>query len=273
MACKTWALTINNWTVEEYEGVRNFGTDKCTRLACGREIGEEGTPHLQIFLTTKKATTLGKLKEVFPRAHIERGVCHKGDKGFDYCFKEDDEPIEIDNRAQGARTDIHSLYEKLKTGATMSDVMDLEPTLQHIQIAEKWQKYKAVKRPNGPRTVLWYWGPTGTGKTRAAYEIDPDLLAIQPVTHTAPVWFDGYIAQKTVLLDDLRPSAIAYAKLLRLLDRYTLQEQVKGGMVWANYDTIIVTSALGPHEWPTDDTGVEQLLRRIVTVKKFTEVA
>jgi len=273
MASKTWALTINNWTVDEYEAVRNFGTDKCSRLACGREIGKEGTPHLQIFFTTKKATTLGKLKEVFPRAHIERGVCHKGDKGFDYCFKEDTEPLEIDNRAQGARTDIHALYEKLKNGASMGDVMDLEPTLQHIQIAEKWQKYKAVKRPNGPRQVLWFYGPTGTGKTRAAYEIDPDLLAIQPVTHTAPVWFDGYTGQKTVLLDDLRPSAIAYAKLLRLLDRYTMQEQVKGGMVWANYETIIVTSALGPHEWPTDDTGVEQLLRRIVTVKKFTEVA
>jgi len=273
MAGKTWALTINNWTNDEYEAVRAFGTAKCSRLACGREIGKEGTPHLQILLTTKKATTLGKLKEEFPRAHIERGVCHKGDKGFDYCFKEDKEPIEIDNRAQGERTDLQGLYAKLKAGATMSEVMDLEPTLQHIQIAEKWHKYKCPKRPHGPREVLWFWGPRGTGKSRRAYEIDEDLLAMKPEGPHAILWFNGYEKQKTILFEDLRPDQLRFAKLLSLLDRYTVQEQTKGGFIWGNYDRVIITCDIPPEAFYTDGSDVGQLIRRISTVKKFTEVA
>lgn len=274
MACKTWTMTVNNWTNEDLDKVREYGTEKCTRMVCGRETGESGTPHLQCAFTVKRATTMGKIKEMFPRAHIERAYS-KGEAPFQYCMKQDEEPIVIDNREQGARKDLVALYSKLRAGAEMEDVFaEGEPSYQHICIAEKYLKYRKNPRPlYAKREVHWLWGPTGTGKSKAAYELDPTRHTVEPTDHRAILWFDGYTSQKTLLIEELRPEQITFAKLLKLTDGYTCREQTKGGMVWAAYERVIITSPLAPHEWPTDGTGIEQLLRRIVTVKKFTEVA
>lgn len=271
MTSKSWCLTINNWTPEDWTSVNDFITNNATVGACGREVGESGTPHLQIAFRLRKPCRMAALKERWPRAHIEI-MMDKGDKAINYCKKEDPAAFFIDTRRPGKRTDLEDLYETLESGGTLCDVLDTRACLQHIQIAKIYTQIRGDRRPHGPREVLWFWGSTGTGKTRRAYEIDADLLRVTPTAHTSVVWFDGYLSQKTVLLDDLRPDQIKFAKLLVLLDRYTCQEQVKGGMVWANYDRIIVTSPLPPDFWTTDGTDLAQLQRRITTVEFFPEV-
>ena len=40
-------------------------------MIIGREVGQEGTPHLQGYVIMEKKTTLVEMKKLFPRAHLE----------------------------------------------------------------------------------------------------------------------------------------------------------------------------------------------------------
>jgi len=46
----------------------------------------------------------------------------------------------------------------------------------------------------------WYWGPTGTGKSKTARETAPDAFL-----KTNTKWWDGYDQQDDVLLEELGP--------------------------------------------------------------------
>lgn len=261
-------MTLNNWEAADWESVKMFIETECTVGAMGREVGEGGTPHLQIAFRMKKPCRMAHLKEMWPRGHFET-MKARGDEAFTYCRKDDPAAFWHDTRAPGKRNDLVALYDSLKAGKNIFDILEDYPTMQHIKIAECWMKYKQPKRPHAEREILWFWGPTGTGKTRRAYEIDPDLLSVTCTGSHDRVWFDGYMGQRTILLDDLRPDVLKFAKLLKLLDRYTQQEQTKGGHVWANYDRVIVTAPYPPSEWTTDGGDIEQLLRRITRIEHF----
>lgn len=264
---KTWVMTWNNWTEEDHSILTGWLKTHATKAVVGKEIAPTtGTPHLQGAFTLKKTTRLAGLQKALGKGIFFQIAVTKDP--FTYCGKTDKEPWTWDCTEPGKRKDLDDLYEDLKAGAGWDKIFTKKPCYQHIGIAEKYKKYIQVKRPHGPREVLWFSGPSGTGKSRTAYDLDPDLLAIQ-VKRGGTVWFDGYVDQKTVLFDDLRPDSICFDKLLRLTDRYTIQEEVKCGHVWANYDRIIITSILRPQDWPTDGTGLEQLLRRITDHREF----
>ena len=77
--------------------------------------------------------------------------------------------------------------------------------------------------------MLWFYGGTGTGKTREAVrlcrELYPDSWTMIDVSRG---WFDGYDGQEAVILDDLRSGHLAFAQLLRILDRYPCTVPIKG---------------------------------------------
>lgn len=266
-SAKTWVMTWNNYPDDAWEAVQAFAHEFCNRATVGREVAPTtGTPHLQGAFGFKKTWRLGGLQKALGKG-IYFAVAVTKDP-FTYCGKDDKEPFVLDVREPGKRSDLEPLYKRLREGVTWADLGKEDLKAQHWGIAEKYKKHCGTKRVHGPREILWYWGESGSGKTRAAYEFDEDLLSIQ----AAPggrVWFDGYENQKTILFDDLRPDSIKFDKLLRLLDRYTQQEEIKGGHVWANYDNVIITSIIRPEDWPCDGTGITQLLRRLTVTREF----
>ena len=83
-----YAMTINNYTEEEYELLKNeLHSNKVESYVIGREVGEKGTKHLQIYIYWKHGKTFNAMKKQFPRAHIEKA---RGNKqcNYDYCTKE-----------------------------------------------------------------------------------------------------------------------------------------------------------------------------------------
>lgn len=83
-----------------------------------------------------------------------------------------------------------------------------------------------------PPFVLWFWGKTGTGKTRTAVELARDIGVDCWMSHSEKLqWFDGYHGQPFVIIDDFRRNMCSFNYFLRLLDRYEMQVQVKGGYV------------------------------------------
>lgn len=151
-------------------------------------------------------------------------------------------------------------------------VISAESCMRMIKAKEFISNYRKLTRTSPP-IVLWFYGPTGTGKTRTAIELaeesghqhwisnDPDLK-----------WFDGYHGQEYAIIDDFRRHGIKFSWVLRLLDRYPLLVQVKGGYVRWTPLVIIVTSpvcAKEAYQYMDKDgelqewDGIEQLLRRI----------
>lgn len=108
-------------------------------------------------------------------------------------------------------------------------------------------------------TVLW--GRTGTGKSRRAWEeAGFDAYTKDPRTK----WWDGYRNQENVVIDEFR-GVIDVSHLLRWLDRYPVNVEVKGSSRPLKANKFWITSNLDPRSWypELDPETLEALLRRL----------
>ena len=83
---KNWCFTCNNFTPADEVTYRDL---PYIYLIYGREVGAEGTPHLQGYIQFKTRLRLSALKKLHPTCHWEPA---KGDQpsNFTYCSKEGD---------------------------------------------------------------------------------------------------------------------------------------------------------------------------------------
>jgi len=114
------------------------------------------------------------------------------------------------------------------------------------------------------RTIHVYWGPTGTGKSRQAWQ--EGTLDAYPKDPCTKFW-DGYQGQSNVIIDEFRGS-IGISHMLRWCDRYPVIIEAKHGATIFRASTIWITSNLDPRLWyPTEDSAtVDALIRRLHVV-------
>lgn len=109
-------------------------------------------------------------------------------------------------------------------------------------------------------TVLW--GEPGTFKSRRA-RVGASYYSLE-----APFkWFDGYVDQKRLIIDDFTINDISPTFLKRLLDGYKLQIETKGGHTWAHWTEVVITTNEHPSEWFI----IKGLKRRITKVIECKE--
>jgi len=88
---KYWCFTLNNYTDDELEMLRNLvGGHLTTYAVFGKEVGESGTPHLQGYFEFKSRWDLIRLRRwALDRAHYEprRGTA---EEASNYCKKDGD---------------------------------------------------------------------------------------------------------------------------------------------------------------------------------------
>lgn len=94
------------------------------------------------------------------------------------------------------------------------------------------------------REVIVYWGRTGVGKSRLAWEQFPSAYPKDPRNK----WWDGYQGQRQVIIDEFRGD-IGISHVLRWCDRYPVLVETKGSSTTLNAETIIFTSNLHPKDW------------------------
>lgn len=119
------------------------------------------------------------------------------------------------------------------------------------------------------RTVYVFWGDTGTGKSRRAW--DEAGLSAYPKSPSTKFW-DGYQDQKHVVIDEFRGD-IGISHMLRWLDRYPVLVETKGSGIVLSASTIWITSNISPSNWyPTLDADTTAALLRRLTVTHFREL-
>lgn len=242
----------------------------------GFEFGELGTtPHIQYAIGFNNPRTLINAKKCMEfyfgmtdEVHVE--ITRFPACVYNYCKKELQFKEIGQFRRQGHRTDLDVLHRMISTGASELEIYEENP-------GQYFRNYRAINRARflykkksipmiRPLHVTWIYGPAGFGKTWRAINEAPTEPFILSKGNTG-VWFDGYDGEKTLIIDEMS-GWIPYELLLRMLDKYKLQCDVKGGMVWAEWNHVIVTSNKHPLQVYKDEVyqrhndGIE-LMRRI----------
>jgi len=125
-----YAMTINNYTEEEYELLKNeLHSNTVESYVIGKEVGEKGTKHLQIYIYWKNGKSFNAMKKQFPRAHIEKAKGNK-QQNYDYCKKEGDYVS-------------HNMETKVKI--PIEARMDVEATKQYLETkADEEREHEAI---------------------------------------------------------------------------------------------------------------------------------
>lgn len=272
-----YVFTWNNYPASAHELLQRF---KFTYLVYGEEKAPEtGTPHLQGFIRFTSARTIAAIqKSLKPHAFSFLEKAHCEDEPWKaipdkYCKKDGNYHEFGTKPAQGKRTDLKNIKQLRDTNVRTLIENGTIQNYQQLKFAEALQKYAPLHHRDPP-TVLWFWGNSGTGKTREAMTY-PD-----PYINDLGQWFDGYSGQETLILDDFRPHQIKFNELLRLLDRYPRRLAVKGTSVQLEAKTIIITAPASPaalygytdKQWLNPKLPCWQLKRRLTEIKYFEDI-
>jgi len=262
---RNYCFTINNYSAEEAVYALEI---ECTYVVVGHEIGECGTPHLQGFVMFPNAKTMKAVSKLLPRAHLEVA---KGTpiQAMVYCKKDKEfDEKGVPPTGAGSRKDLDVVKRVLASTGRMADVVLVANSYQSVRMAECILKYTEKSRCEKPH-VTWLYGATGTGKSRLAYqELGDDCYTCL----STGKWFEGYDAHENVLIDDMRKDFLKFHELLRLLDRYAMRVECKGGSRQFVAKRIFITSAYSPTAMFDSREDINQLLRRIdVTTELFPD--
>jgi hypothetical protein len=159
----------------------------------------------------------------------------------------------------------------IKEGEPIRDIAIAFPS-QYIRYSKGIEKLAALTRivhrdPNVDPIVHWWYGPTGVGKSRKAYETWPTAYRKMNGNH----WWDHYAGEKTVVIDDYRASMVPFNLLLNYLDRYPMTVEVKGHSCPLSANVFVITTPKRPEvTWHKQtDEALNQLIRRCTHIVRF----
>lgn len=221
-----WCFTINNptgWDDAELDTVK----DRTTYGVIGRETGETGTFHYQGFIRFANATAFSRIKTYLSRAHIEpqRGSVHQA---ADYCKKDGDfdEWGELPEKKRNSKERWHFILDHAESG-DLKSVRDEYPG-DYLRYHDRLRSLK--KRQPAIIADLcneWWYGPTGTGKSRKIWEDYPEHYGKQ-----LNKWWDGYEDEEVVVIEEWAPRNEMTASNLKIwADRYPFNAEIKGGQL------------------------------------------
>lgn len=266
---KAWVFTYNNYPEDWKEHVRMELIDY---MIVGYETAPTtGTPHLQGYVqfgTRKRREAVLRILGSFS-IHTEasqgdtysnKQYCKKGGK-----FEEWGESKEVDPRKQWAeyiekcnKCSRKELCQDEKWGKFFTMYPN---TYDNIK---KWTGEEPSIRAGPSNVNLWYWGATGTGKSRKAHEEHPGAYV-----KGQNKWWDGYDGQKEVLIDDIAPETARCLThhIKNWADRYPFPAEYKGGMATIAPVKLIITSNYSPEQiWGDFPADLEAIKRRFQVV-------
>jgi len=227
-----------------------------------KESGSGGFEHWQFVVGLSAKGSVRTLQGMFPGCHAE---ATRSKAAEEYVWKEDtridgtqfecgEKPLQ-----RNSAKDWDKIWESAICGRILDIPADVRIRSYHTikTIASDFAKPVGLEK-----TVLVYHGPTGTGKSRRAWdEAGLDAYPKDPRTK----FFCGYQGQKHIIFDEFR-GGIDVAHILRWTDRYPCMVELKGASTCLLAEKIWFTSNLPPELWyPELDLATrDALLRRLV---------
>jgi hypothetical protein len=148
--------TKNNYTDEDIVKIDTWAQDRCTYLVYAREIGDKGTPHLQIYMEFENTISMKSIcKQLFPlwlgirkgtpkqaAGYVKKGTDKPPEactRGYEYFFDrtvDDPETWELGGEfgeisRQGKRSDLDEVVETLVHEKRPLREVALEHPVQH----------------------------------------------------------------------------------------------------------------------------------------------
>lgn len=273
-----WCFTVNNPSEDEILLPQSWDPELYKYLVYQLETGENGTPHLQGYVSFVNQKRFSEFRKFFldERAHI---AVAKGNakQNRAYCTKSEGRlqgPWEFGSLpSQGKRTDLMQCKELLDSGATLKELSE-QYFSQFVRYSKAFKEYTLLHAPqrDWEMDIQVVYGPTGTGKSRYCAENYPGAFWKSKNSGVQQFW-DGYNSEEVIIIDEFY-GWFSWDYLLRLTDRYPFSLDVKHGTVPLAARTIVFTSNKHPREWypnsryEWDDRN--PLKRRIKSIRELT---
>lgn len=271
MTARNWCFTLNNPESEDID--ISEWTEKPKLLIYQKEMGENGTPHLQGYLEMDQPVRLSALKKLLPRAHLEKRQGSRT-QAIKYCCKEESRISQpkiigfeggldallktLDSQPLG-NTSLITLKNMIDNGSSELELADFDfgTWSRNYRALERYKRLKTTPR-NTECNVIVIQGPTGTGKSRFCMESFPKAYWKQRGN-----WWDGYDGQSEVIIDEFY-GWMPFDTLLRLCDRYPMLVESKGGQLQFIATTIVFTTNQVPDKW-YKNMYMDSFYRRVTT--------
>lgn len=241
-----------------------------------------GRAHYHLYIEFKRQMTYKKIKKMFDETTMNIEPAFGTAKDSDEYFKKEStvwsrkygRPSQ-----QGARTDMEDIYERLKVGEDLLDVISEHPGsgIRYFRglVAVKSlldQKRQRAEERLMPEVIV-YLGKSGSGKSHHCWN-DPDYQRSgykYPVQQNGKVYFDGYGGEAVLWFDEFGGSVLPFNVFLRLADKYETRVETKGGSVCIiGLRKILISTTVFPKDWWPESRKFlqdpRQLWRRLTTV-------
>lgn len=270
-----WNLVLNNWDEQDRFTLQTMlGVDY---RIIAKEIGENGTPHLQcffVFTNRKRLSQVIKLTVKHGHWYIKAkdstiaqaaGYCRKDNDFFE------DGVLPLDRSVSGGQA-TKAKWDEMWDHAKNNSLCDIEAKY-------RVQYYASFKRISQDYQVAppdidgvcgeWFYGPPDTGKSRAARALYPDYYD-KPCNK----WWDGYRGAPFVIIDDFdKIHNVLGHHLKRWGDRYAFPAEHKGHTFSIRPKKVIVTSNYTPDQIWGEDPVLCQAIKRRFKLTEFQKNA
>lgn len=228
-ASKKWCFTLNNWTTEQYDELLLKLVEH--KYIIGKEVGEQGTPHLQGYIEFKnKKLPMGYMgiKEI----HWEKAKKCK-EANLLYCSKSGDFVTNFKMPSKKAE------YKK--------EIITFYP----------WQSelLNLLREDPHERKIHWFWEPSGcAGKTTIQKYVYTHFDNCVVLSGKACDMKNGIVQCKElpriVLINIPRSSLnyISYAGIEEIKDMFFFSPKYEGGMVCGPEPHVIVFANEPPED-------------------------
>lgn len=251
---------MNNYSDEEVEAIKKIA---CRYIVFGKEVGEEGTPHLQGFILFQNAQRFATVKKfVGNRVHLEaqRGT---SEQAAEYCKKDGDffeagnPPVSKKKQGEMEKVRYQRAWELAKEGK----LEEIDPDIR-VRLYGTLKKiradYQVVPESVAVLEHEWYWGESGAGKTLKARSENPGAYLKNPNK-----WWCGYKDQEVVIIDEWSPNhEVLASHLKQWADHHPFAAETKGSSLCIRPKKIIITSNFSPEQCFTRPEDLEPIRRR-----------
>lgn len=267
---RAWVFTVNNYTDADFVELDKL-RDHSTYLVYSREVGDDGTPHLQGYVWMKTKQRLSAMKKLLTRAHFEQRRAPTHQAAADYCKGLCEKKGNVLNPTvveHGAYVDDtgaaeQDRWEKAYDAAKRGDFESVprEILIKYNSSIKKIHLEHQAKIASLDKMDFHFWhGDSGVGKSLRARAENPDHYF-----KSVNKWWCGYDGQACVIIDEFELDQAGF--MLHFLkiwcDHYPFIGETKGASNMIRPPKIIIISNHSLEELYPNPKDRAPLLRRL----------